>query len=262
MRSVLILGATGRTGQLVIEELSQRANIQIVAALRKPEDRLRLPKLSKPIETVLVDTDRVISLKEATKGIDVIVHAIRLRGEISANSLVELDQRIRAAIADRKEIPLIIVGGAGALIKNDGSHFWQDSRFPEVTLPRGIAHEKLRNHLDQHSFKDPWTYLIPPPAYLADGKRVGTYQKYRPFPSEQAIARNIMSLQPAIKFLYRTQIEAYKSSFSLLSEEDFLTKTISYADFAVAVADAVEKKWQGTYMIAAENNENNLPFLD
>ncbi len=69
-----------------------------------------------------------------------------------------------------------------------------------------------------------------------------------------------MWLQPPIKFLYRTQIEAYKSSFSLLSEEDFLTKTISYADFAVAVADAVEKKWQGTYMIAAENNENNLPF--
>lgn len=250
MKKVLVLGATGRTGHLVIEELSLKSNIQVVAALRKSEDILRLPKIKKTIESVIVDTESIESLKASMEDIDVIVHAIRLRGDISSDALVELDQRIRKAIFDRQPIPMVIVGGAGSLIRKDGSRFWQDYRFSQATLPRGIAHEKLRNHLEKQTFKDSWTYLIPPPAYIPDGEKLGGYQKYCPIPEEQDFTGEAMALQsPDEKSV-------------ALSEEEFLTKTISYADFVLAIVDAIENNWKGVYLIASESKIDRLTFLD
>lgn len=251
MKRVLILGATGKTGQLILKELSNDPNIQTIAALRKEEDKQRLPKLTNTVETVIINTEDITSLNEATKNIDVIVHAIRLRGNISANALVELDNRIRKAIADKKAISMVIVGGAGSLKKEGGNHFWQDPRFPTVTLPRGVAHEKLRDHLEQHSFKNPWTYLIPPPAYIPDGEMLRSYQRYVPDLYTNKSTKSGIDIH-----------SSSKQKVSMLKEEEFLTKTISYADFALALVDAIKENWQGVYMIASETNKNNLPFLD
>lgn len=56
---------------------------------------------------------------------------------------------------------MIIVGGAGSSKREDGTRFWEDERFPTQTLPRRSAHQKLREYLEQNSFKNPWIYLIP-----------------------------------------------------------------------------------------------------
>lgn len=243
MKRVLVLGATGKMGQLVLKELADDPSIQPVAALRTAEDKQRLPKLEKnTVETVIVNIEDLTSLKKAVQDIDVLVHAIRLRGDISENALVELDNMIRKAIVAKKKIPIVIVGGAGSLKKEDGSRFWQDSRFPTVTLPRGIAHTKLREHLEQHSFKDPWAYLIPPPTFVPEGKRLGSYQKYCPDDNRNK----------SIKYVFNLRVPKKKAN--LLIEEEFLTKTISYADFALALADAVKESWRGVYLIASETN--------
>ncbi|GEQ48803.1 NAD(P)H-binding protein [Tetragenococcus koreensis] len=217
MKRVLVLGATGKTGQLVLKELANRPSIQVIAGLRKSEDISRLSNLDSSIKTAVIDVEDSACLTKALNNVDVVVQAIRLRGDIPETSLVDMDRKIRQAIANQDEVSMIIVGGAGSLKKANGKRFWEDQNFPRKTLPRGIAHHKLRDYLEENSFKDPWTYLIPPPAFIPDGKRLGDYQKFN----------------------------------SMENEEIFLTKSISYADFAMAIVDAVLENWRGVYLIAA-----------
>lgn len=218
MQKVLVLGATGRTGSLVIEELSKYKSIQLVAGLRKPEDKERLPRLKAAIETAVIDIDDVCSLRKALIDSDIVIQAIRLREDISKDALIDLDRRIQQALNPSKKTHLVTVGGAGSLKLANNRCFWEDEHFPRQTLPRGIAHAKLRDYLEESSFDHTWTYLIPPPVYIAQGVRSNSYDFY---PSAQR-------------------------------EEFFLNKSISYADFALAIADAVMEEWQGVYLISGK----------
>ncbi|BAQ24035.1 uncharacterized protein SRT_07740 [Streptococcus troglodytae] len=70
--------------------------------------------------------------------------------------------------------------------------------------------------MEKSFFNHTWTYLIPPPVYVAEGVRTGSYNRYS----------------------------------SAQKEDFFLSKSISYVDFALAVVDAVREEWQGVYLIA------------
>ncbi|EHJ51813.1 NAD(P)-dependent oxidoreductase [Streptococcus macacae] len=219
MKKALVLGATGRTGSLVIEELSKYKSIQVIAGLRREEDKERLPKLNSAIETAVVDIEDVCSLRKALIDSDIIIQAIRLRGDIEENALIQLDQRIHQALNPSKKVHLVTVGGAGSLKLAANQRFWEDEHFPKQTLPRGRAHAKLRDYLEGSVFNHTWTYLLPPPVYLAEGAKTGSYKLY-----------------------HSAQIEAF-----------FLSKSISYADFALAIVDAAMQDWQGVYLIAGAN---------
>jgi putative NADH-flavin reductase len=187
---VLVLGATGRTGSAMIRELAGRA--EIIAGTRETVDIFSTAGL------------------RAAADVDVVVNAVRLRGNIDPDTLVGLHDRIAAAMSAR----IVSVGGAGSLHLPDGSRFWEDARFPAQTLPRGIAHARLRDHLESKA-GDRWAYLIPPPAFNPEGPRTG---RYRALPSAD-------------------------------DESWFTTHRISYADFAVALADAVTDGWRGTRLV-------------
>lgn len=218
MAKVFILGATGRTGVSVLQQLSEYEHIEVIAALRQAEDISRLPKTKHPFQTKVVDINDISSLSRAANEADVIVNAIRMRGDIPATALVDLGKRIRKAAVGRKNPLIITVGGAGSLEMNNGKRFWQDTAFPERTLPRGRAHAKLYNYLTELPSSESWAYLIPPPAYLPDGLRAGAYKKWRVHKDEM----------------------------------DFLKKSISYEDFATAVCDAVKERWGGIYLISGD----------
>lgn len=215
MKKVLVLGATGRTGNAIIRQLKSDKPMEIVAALRDKEDIARIPQANLPLQTTIVDIESISSLRHAISQSDIIINAIRLRGNISPNALIELDRRIRQAIDDEKQRIIVTVGGAGSLLLSNGRHFWEDNRFPEKTLPRGIAHANLREYLETNVREDSWTYLIPPPAYLPNGPKTGRYTKWNPS----------------------------------TNEINFLKKSISYEDFAVAVSTAVHEGWTGTHLI-------------
>ncbi|MBO1005023.1 NAD(P)-dependent oxidoreductase [Pseudogracilibacillus auburnensis] len=215
MTRLLLLGATGRTGNSILRQLSEHEHIQVTAAIRDVSDSSRLPKTKRPIHTTIVDIDDILSLRKATSEADIIVNAIRLRGNIPRAALVTLDKRIRESVEDIERRLIITVGGAGSLHTLYGQRFWQDSTFPKRTLPRGIAHAELRDYLEELP-QASWAYLIPPPAYIPDGLRVGTYKRWK--------ASN--------------------------DEREFLKKSISYEDFATAVCDAVRERWQGVHLIA------------
>lgn len=214
MTKILLLGATGRTGSAILQQLAEYKNVQITAALRQEKDLERLPQTKTAIETHITHIEDVSSLKDVTQQADIIINSVRMRGEIRDDALVNLDQRIRKSLANY--LPLIItVGGAGSLNMGNGIHFWEDSDFPVQTLPRGRAHTRLRHYLEQLSSQDSWAYLIPPPAYIPDGKRTGTYQLVTPSSNETT----------------------------------FLAHKISYEDFATAVCDAVFNRWTGIHLV-------------
>lgn len=114
------------------------------------------------------------------------------------------------------------MGGAGSLNMLDGMRFWQDPIFPKHTLPRGVAHAKLRDYFDEIPQIKSWAYLIPPPAYNPTGPRTGYYERWTPSNDDS----------------------------------DFLSRSISYEDFATAICDASRERWTGTHLIAGQESSN------
>ena len=216
MTRVTVLGATGRSGSAVLEQLP--AHVRITAALRKPEDRTRLPVLEREVTGVVVDIEDPVSLRRSVAGADVVVNAIRLREDIDPSALVELHDRVtKAAEAPSGGVPLIVtVGGAGALRLPDGTRFWQDPAFPGPTLPRGRAHARFRDYLEAGQSGGSWAYLVPPPVFDPDGPSTGGYHTWPAAADESA----------------------------------FCGRSISYVDFAEAVCAAVEERWTGTRLVA------------
>ncbi|MFD3262316.1 NAD(P)-dependent oxidoreductase [Paenibacillus lentus] len=215
MIRLLLLGATGRTGNLILKQLSENEQVQVTAAIRDVSDSSRLPKIKRPIHTTIVDLDNILSLRKATSQADIIVNAIRLRENISRSALITLDKRIREGVGSMEGRLIITVGGAGSLHTLHGQRFWQDPAFPKRTLPRGIAHAELRDYLEELPPAS-WAYLIPPPVYNPTGSRTGYYNRWTPSNDES----------------------------------EFLNRSISYEDFATAVCKAVSERWTGVHLIS------------
>ena len=213
MKRVLVLGATGRSGSAVISHLSGR--VEIVAGLRTEVDRSRLPGDACIAGTALVDLASIATLKRAMRGVDAVVNAIRLREDIPATALVDLHHLILGAAPGAHPPLVVTVGGAGSLHLPGQHRFWQSSAFPARTLPRGRAHAELRDHLEAGYAGRHWAYLIPPPAFVPEGRATGGYRVWRPSGDESG----------------------------------FTHRSIGYADFALALADAVEQNWTGTCLV-------------
>ncbi|WP_116248318.1 NAD(P)-dependent oxidoreductase [Nocardiopsis sp. FIRDI 009] len=213
MTRVTVLGATGRAGSAVLERLPP--GVETTAALRRRDDRSRLPVSRRSVTGVVVDIDDTTSLHRATAEADVVINAVRLRGDIAPDALVDLHDRIREA-AGRSAF-IVTVGGAGSLRMPDGSRLWQSPSFPQVTLPRGRAHARLRDHLEASSNGAPWAYLIPPPAFDPEGPRTGEHAMWR----------------------------------ADADESHLCGRAISYADFAGAVWETVAERGTGVRLVAA-----------
>lgn len=215
MTDVLLLGATGRTGGFLLNH--RPAGIRLHAGVRPGDSTQPLPVPAHADDSRAIDLNDPTRMREALTGIEIVVNAIRLREQIPARALIDLHDRIVDA-QDESKIPLIVhVGGAGALHTGNGRRFWQDPAFPTVTLPRGIAHAALRDHLESETPPHRWAYLVPPPSYQPEGQFTGTYRRRPPAVDECA----------------------------------FLQSSISYEDFALALADAIRDRWTGTHLISA-----------
>lgn len=149
MIDVLLLGATGRTGTALLRHRPRNARLHLGVRIRGGTRPSSVPDGD---DVRAIDLTDPVLMRAALSGIDVVVNAIRLPGEIPATALIDLHERIATARDERREEregPLIIhVGGAGSLHLGDGRRFWQDPAFPAVTLPRGVAHAALRDHLE------------------------------------------------------------------------------------------------------------------
>ncbi|HLS62275.1 MAG TPA: NAD(P)H-binding protein [Ruania sp.] len=211
MTRVLVLGATGRTGSAIITEFS--ADCEVIAAVRTRTDSDRLPRGAQELATRVVDIGDPASIRTAADDVEVVVNAIRLREDIDPDALVRLHEGIQAAAPDAWTVT---VGGAGSLHLPGGRRFWEHPGFPPRTLPRGIAHARLRDHLESGAAGARWTYLIPPPAFDPDGPRTACVSTTGPSADESVFAA---------------------------------TGSISYADFAISAAHQATSPTPGTLLI-------------
>ncbi len=211
MTRVLVLGATGRAGSAIITELP--ADSEAIAAVRTRTDSDRLPRRAQALAARVVDIDDAASLRAAAHDVEVVVNAIRLREDIAPDALVHLHNRIQAVTPDAW---IVTVGGAGSLRLPSGRRLWEHPGFPARTLPRGIAHAHLRDHLESGAAGERWTYLIPPPAFDPDGARTTQFTSTEPSIDESVFAA---------------------------------TGAISYADFAIAAAHQATSPTAGTLLI-------------
>ncbi|MFT0846253.1 NAD(P)H-binding protein [Actinomycetaceae bacterium L2_0104] len=216
---ILILGATGRTGSALLGELPP--DVDAVAALRRYDDVVRLPRSSCGLTHVVLTLEDAATLRRAVDGVDVIVNAIRLREDIAPAALIGIHLRLLNAAADREPDPLIVtVGGAGSLRLPNGTRFWQHPTFPARTLPRGIAHAHLRDYLESGQAGDRWAYLVPPPAFIPERPRHGSFSMLPPGGDETA----------------------------------FTTRSIGYTDFACALAASAQNETTGTWLVSERSD--------
>ena len=118
-----------------------------------------------------MDIDDPVSLRRAITGVDVVVNAVRLRGELAPAALVDLYERIVEATwtLAGSSVSIVTVGGAGALNMPDGTRFWQASSFfPTYSVEEKSARAVAR-HVEASPAELPWVYLVPPPDFDPDG---------------------------------------------------------------------------------------------
>lgn len=140
MSCVLVLGATGRAGAFVLTSLA--ADDRAIAAIRRPSDFARLPGSHARSRHALIDLDDPASLRRAAaSGVDVVVNAIRLRGDIPPRALVDLHERIVDTVCGPEGGPVrtVTIGGAGALRLSGGSRSFRGTPCPEGVPTRSCA---------------------------------------------------------------------------------------------------------------------------
>ncbi|SEK38268.1 Uncharacterized conserved protein YbjT, contains NAD(P)-binding and DUF2867 domains [Aquimarina amphilecti] len=110
MEKILVVGATGTTGNKVINELNNQDNFEPVAMVRKEEQQLKFQKQG--IQTVLADLSEDVT--HVTKGIDKVIFAAGSKGK----ALETVDRKGAMKIVDaskkHKVHKLVMLSSIGA----------------------------------------------------------------------------------------------------------------------------------------------------
>lgn len=176
--NVVLLAATGRAGKAILNELVARGH-NVVAVARN------LDKLPQPLpENVTAEQshlDSVEQLSEIMQNADAVVSAFgpssqdpRYTTDVTyTDQLLEVTQRIIAAVQLVKAPRLIVVGGAGSLWFSPNVTVLDSGYWPRSYIPIAQSHVKafaaLRNsHIN-------WTYFSPP-MLIQNGERTGKFR--------------------------------------------------------------------------------------
>jgi len=193
-----VIGATGKVGRLILNEVKQRGH-EVTAIVR---DSSKLTDKSVPvIEKSIFDltTDDV-------KQFDVVVNAFGAPiGEEQAH--VDAGHALIEA-AKGTDTRIIVVGGAGSLYVDEAKtvRLIDTPEFPDIFKPTATGQSRNLEELKQTTDLK-WTFISPAAFFDVEGKRTGSYQAGKD------------------NLIVNSQGESY----------------ISYADYAIAVVDEIEK---------------------
>ncbi|MDH3620987.1 MAG: NAD(P)H-binding protein [Gammaproteobacteria bacterium] len=177
--NILVYGATGNIGTLVVAEALDRGH-HVSAVSRDPSRITRQHENLSAVKGDLLDTDSIRSL---ATGQDVVI--ISVRGIIGDSKTPEstlqriaVEKVVDTLRAMGEDAPrLIHVGGAGTLVVKPGVLY--ADKLPKIFLPKDLelevqgqilALEYLRAVDDVN-----WTYATPPTSFTK-GKRTGVYR--------------------------------------------------------------------------------------
>jgi uncharacterized protein len=158
---VAVIGATGRAGSRIVEELARRGH-QVTAIARQAD---KAPAIQNVVSRA-VDLHDHSALVDALKGNEAAVSAVRF----ADTSPAELISAIKAAGVAR----YLVVGGAASLKLPGGGRLLDSPHFPEAYKPEAQAGADFLEALKAERGLD-WTFLSPSMVFDGD-ERLGRYR--------------------------------------------------------------------------------------
>ena len=162
---IVLYGATGNSGQRILEELTKRGH-EVTAVARNTS------KLSSAVKSVRDDLSNVDAIASVISGADVVVSAYAPPHD-NTDALIGVTERQVAAVKEAGVPRLIVVGGAGLLEVAPGVTLIASGYLPEAYLPIAKSHEKALSVLKGADVN--WTYFSPA-GYFEPGQRTGKYR--------------------------------------------------------------------------------------
>jgi putative NADH-flavin reductase len=162
---VVVYGATGNAGKLIVKELLKR-NHSVTGVARHTE------KLPDTIQKVKDDLSNVSQIAEIIKGADVVVSAISSPAN-DTETFAKLTQKLVDAIKIVNVPRLITVGGCGSLEYSPGVTVMDSGHWPAEYMPYAVAHAKALDVLKKSDIN--WTCLSPA-LIIENGETTGNYR--------------------------------------------------------------------------------------
>lgn len=158
---VALVGASGKVGQRLLKELTDRGH-SVTAIARNPEKIPAAPNTT----AKKGDIANRQELAALLKGHDAVISSVRFLGlDIEA-----LTEAVRASGVKR----FLVVGGASSLEVAPGIILFDTPEFPEAYKPEAGAGVKFLDRLRQEKELD-WTFLSPS-AVFVPGERTGKFR--------------------------------------------------------------------------------------
>lgn len=161
-----IIGATGKVGNKVLQEATQRGH-EVTAIVRNAS------KLNNS-DVKVIEKDIFDLTTEDIKNLDVVVNAFGAPlGEEEAH--VEAGRALIALLKD-VDTRAIIVGGAGSLYVDDAhtTRVLETPEFPDMFKPTATGQGRNLQELKETDGIT-WTFVSPSAEFDPEGKRTGTY---------------------------------------------------------------------------------------
>ncbi|RXH56452.1 NAD(P)-dependent oxidoreductase [Granulicella sibirica] len=164
---VVLYGATGKSGAVILKELVDRGHT-VVAAARKPENVDKLPNVT-AVQDDLTDLATTTSI---IQGADAVVSALGPPPE-NTDALLAPSALLVSAIEQAGGPRLIVVGGAGSLFVAPGVTLHESGYLPAPYLPISATHVQLLESIKKSSID--WTYFSPA-GFFEPGERTGKFR--------------------------------------------------------------------------------------
>lgn len=166
--NITIFGATGTVGQALLKEALSREH-EVTAVVR---DVSRLTEKHERLHVVQGDILDPASVAEHTKGREAVISAYGPKFG-SEEELVEAARSLVEGVRRSGVKRLLVVGGAGSLMTDEGVRLMDTPSFPAEVFPLAKAHADAYEIYSQSDLE--WTYLSPA-AVLEEGRRIGNFR--------------------------------------------------------------------------------------
>lgn len=164
MTKILLIGPTGMIGSRVAAEARSRGHHVTEVTRSGGDDR------------IAADATDVAALAEAAAGHDAIISAISppRDGTDPAPPLLDAGRSVMTAARNAGVGRVLIVGGAGSLLLDDGTRVVDQESFPEMVRPEALAQSDLLDLFRRDADDLDWSYLSPA-GHIEPGSRTGTF---------------------------------------------------------------------------------------
>jgi putative NADH-flavin reductase len=164
---VVLYGATGKAGSVILKELVDRGHV-VTAAARTPEKVRKIENVT-AVQDDLSDPAKTASIVRAA---DAVVSAYGPPPDDTSQIIGVMDRLVKA-IEETDGLRLIVVGGAGSLFVAPGVTLRASGHLPKEWIPIVDAHIEVLRNLKKSGID--WTYFSPA-GFFEPGKRTGKFR--------------------------------------------------------------------------------------